>query len=214
VRSLDAIPFTTSFRFDMEVWHWAECDVAYAATSHLYARPGPQHDHAPQRDEVARGPIDPLPLPPPRKIEGAIEAETMRILARSAGLAAVRQGGFDPGLWSEERQLWVRGQRAGDFLEFEVPVPGSGPRRVLVYATRSWDYAIVRFLVNGQVAGPDQDLFNSAGRAVVATGPIDLGVFSPRDGRFILRLEVAGSNPRSEAPGTYLGLDCVVLAEP
>lgn len=32
-RSLDAIPFTQSFRFDMEVWHWAKCEVGYAATT-------------------------------------------------------------------------------------------------------------------------------------------------------------------------------------
>ncbi len=29
-RNLDAIPFTKSLKFDMEVWHWADCQVAYA----------------------------------------------------------------------------------------------------------------------------------------------------------------------------------------
>lgn len=44
VRSLDAIPFHDSLRFDLEVWHWdPEARVDYAATSHWYARPGGTH---------------------------------------------------------------------------------------------------------------------------------------------------------------------------
>ena len=35
-----SIPFTKAFRSDMEVWHWRECDVAYASTAYFYARPG------------------------------------------------------------------------------------------------------------------------------------------------------------------------------
>ena len=42
---LDAIPFTTSFRFDMEFWHWTpNIDVPHAATSYWYARPGATDD--------------------------------------------------------------------------------------------------------------------------------------------------------------------------
>jgi len=42
---LDAIPFTKSFRFDMEFWHWKpNVDVPHAATSYWYARPGGTDD--------------------------------------------------------------------------------------------------------------------------------------------------------------------------
>jgi hypothetical protein len=211
VRSLDAIPFTESFRFDMEVWHWKECDIGYAATSHFYALGGATHNRPPQPGEAARGPLDPPPLPPPFRIEGAIEAESMKIVGRSQEFAAVAQGGFDPRLWSREQQLWVQAQRIGDFIDLEVPVEGAGPHRLTVYATRSWDYAIVRFLVNGRRVGDDVDLFNTEGRAVAATGAIDLGVVRADDGRLVLRIEVVGSNERSEGSGTYFGIDCVVL---
>lgn len=40
VRSLDGIPFTRSLHFDMEMWHWKACNVAYAVTCWFYARPG------------------------------------------------------------------------------------------------------------------------------------------------------------------------------
>ncbi|MHC4964938.1 MAG: glycoside hydrolase family 172 protein, partial [Planctomycetota bacterium] len=210
VRSLDAIPFGESFRFDMEVWHWKECDIGYAATSHFYALPGATHNRPPQPQEAARGPLDPPPLPAPFHIEGALEAEKMKIVDRSQDFVAVPQGGFDPRLWSGEQQLWVQAQRVGDFIELEIPA-GAGRRRLLVYATRSWDYAIVRFFVNGTRVGDDVDLFNTEGRAVAATGPIDLGVVRPVEGRLVLRVEVVGSNKRSEDPGTYFGIDCAVL---
>lgn len=38
-RSLDAIPFRESLRFDMEVWHWGTCEMEYAATTFWYERP-------------------------------------------------------------------------------------------------------------------------------------------------------------------------------
>lgn len=44
VRSLDAIPFRDSLRFDLEVWHWdREARLDYAATTQWYARPGGRH---------------------------------------------------------------------------------------------------------------------------------------------------------------------------
>jgi hypothetical protein len=214
VRCLDAIPFTRSFRFDMEIWHWKECDVGFAATTYYYALPGAADNRPPQPDEAARGPVDPPPLPPPYTIAGAIEAETMEVLDRSPDLSFTAQGGFGPRLWSREAQLWVRALAIGDFIELSVPAPDDRPRRILVHATRSWDYGIVRFSVNGERAGGDVDLFNAADRAVAATGPIDLGIRGPRNGRYVLRVEVVGSNARSEKPGTFFGVDCVVLSAP
>lgn len=46
------------------------------------------------------------------------------------------------------------------------------------------------------------------------TGLISLGVHEPKDGRFVLRAEVAGTNPASTGPRYYFGLDVVVLDKP
>jgi hypothetical protein len=46
-RSLDAIPFTNSLRFDMEIWHWAQTTMAVAAATYWYARPGATCNRAP-----------------------------------------------------------------------------------------------------------------------------------------------------------------------
>jgi hypothetical protein len=214
VRLLDTIPFGSALRVDMEVWHWKECDLALAPTTWFYASPGALVEPRPAPQEAARPIPQPPPLPPPYRVRGALECESLEILGSSPGVTVSPQGGFGPELWSDERQLFVQAQRVGDFIELEIPVEGPGPRRVEVHATRSWDYGVVRFLVNGRRCGPDLDLFNTAGRQVVATGPIPLGVFEPAGGRLVLHVEVVGSNGRSEAPGTYFGLDCVVLAAP
>ena len=70
VRLLDGIPFTKKIRMDMEVWHWAPVEVAYAATTQWYALPGAKANYAPMPDLAcvleAKG-------PKPRKVEGAIE---------------------------------------------------------------------------------------------------------------------------------------------
>ncbi|MFG0284880.1 MAG: glycoside hydrolase family 172 protein [Phycisphaerales bacterium JB039] len=213
VRALDAIPFTTDFRFDMEVWHWAECDVAYAATTYWYGAPGASANIEPMTGEAARGALTPKPLPPPFAIEGAIEAEKLEITARSrpdlpAGAQDMR--GFGRGKWSGEQHLWVQGARAGDFVELRVPAPSAEPVKVIVYGTKSWDYGIVRFTVNGGEAR-EVDLYNAEQRAAAPTGPIELGVFEPVDGALHLRLEVVGSNERSEGSGAFFGIDCIVL---
>lgn len=57
-RSLDAIPFNTSLKLDLEIWHWEATRVAYAAATYWYARPGATCNRPPSLDEAAR------PVPP------------------------------------------------------------------------------------------------------------------------------------------------------
>ncbi|QOJ00627.1 MAG: DUF2961 domain-containing protein [Phycisphaeraceae bacterium] len=223
VRGLDAVPFRESLRFDMEVWHWAECDVAYAATVYWYAAPGAwsnrltaEHVGA-MTGLIRRGVPEAPALPPAFVIAGALECEDLKVVGKSAGLGVVVQDmeGFRARTWSNEGQLWVQGRRVGDFVELAVPAEGVGARRVVVYATRSWDYGVVRFSVNGTpaagAAGEGVDLWCGEKREVSATGPIELGVFEPVDGRLVLRVEVVGGNERSDGTRSFFGLDCVVL---
>jgi hypothetical protein len=211
VRSLDAIPFRESLRVDMEVWHWKECEVGYAVSASFYALPGARVGVEPMPLEAARPIPQPTPLPPPFRVAGAVECEAMEGVILSPGVVASPQGGFGPNLWSGDQQLFVRGRGPGDFVELPLAAPGDGACAVVVHATRSWDYAIVRFSVNGARAGDDVDLFNQDARAVEATGPIRLGVFQPQGGRFMVRVEIVGGHPRSEGTRSYFGLDCVVL---
>src|SRR5208283_5454809 len=78
---LDSIPFTTSFKFDMEFWHWTpNIDVPHAATSYWYARPGSTDDFK-EPDVLA---VQSVPAPPtPYRIQGGLEGENLRIALKS-----------------------------------------------------------------------------------------------------------------------------------
>jgi len=208
VRALDAIPFTRSFKFDMEVWHWKEVDVGYAATTYFYAYPGATTNRGPSPEEAARGLVDPPPLPPPFKIEGALECEQMEVVAQTEGISVGAQGGFGPKLWSGEQQLWIQGQKVGDFVELRVPAEGSGPWKVEVFATKSWDYGIVLFSIDGEPTEVTPDLYHPE---VIATGSLDLGLHEAQEGALILRCEVIDGNPESRGSRSFFGLDCVRL---
>ncbi|MHC4631564.1 MAG: DUF2961 domain-containing protein, partial [Planctomycetota bacterium] len=39
-RAIDSMPFGESLQVDMEIWHWADCQVDYNAATYWYARPG------------------------------------------------------------------------------------------------------------------------------------------------------------------------------
>jgi hypothetical protein len=62
---LDDMPFTTSLKFDMEVWHLEECLMNYAATSWWYALPGSGDNF--QSLDPRRLRITQLPMPEERE---------------------------------------------------------------------------------------------------------------------------------------------------
>ena len=208
-RSLDAIPFTKSLKFDMEVWNWADCKVAYAATTYWYGLPGAKSNRGPEPQEAARE----IPsVPPTPKIAGAIECEKLKIVAKSENTPVEPQtGALSDGEWSGGAQLFVRGNKPGDFVELAIPAAGTGAKKLTLYATKSWDYGILRFTVNGQPAGKDFDAYSAQ---VVLSGPIELGKFEPKDGQFLLRVEVVGGNPASKNSKSFFGLDAITLAKP
>ncbi len=196
----------------MEIWNWEDTHVDYAVGSFWYARPGARSNREPQPAEAAA----PLHDPPPdarTKLAGAIECESMRVVDHSPGLVFEKQdvSGISAGHWSGGEQLFVRATRAGDFVTLEIPVDGDQPRKLILHATKSYDYGVIRFSVNGKQAGTDFDGYLPQPRN---SGPIDLGTVEPKDGKLLLRAEVVGTNPASIASRFYFGLDCVVVSRP
>jgi len=137
-RNLDGIPFTRSLQFDIELISWKPTTLTYAATTCWYAFPGTTSNVQPQPGEAA------LPVPTlaeaiaatatPRK-PGAVECETMKVLAKS-----------------------------GDFF----------------------------------VGEQDMDPFGGYADSVKPSAAFPLGTFASQDGRFRLRIEVAGANASSK----------------
>ena len=55
-RALDAIPFTTSCRFLMEMWHWKDVKIDFAPLACYYLRPGGTSNHGLDVEAAKRPP--------------------------------------------------------------------------------------------------------------------------------------------------------------
>ncbi len=215
-RSLDAIPFTRGIKTDIEIWHWVECDAGYAATTFFYALPGATHNRPPSPAEAAKG-IPPVPPPPPPfKIQGAVECEQMVVRSAAKATAAPQNmQDFARNKWSNESQLWIQGRDNGASVELEIPAPTKEPHKLTLYATRSWDYGILKITVNGNPAvgdaGSRLDMYSGQQGLAAPSGPIELGTFSPENGMYILKAEIVGTNEKTTGAKFFFGLDCVVL---
>ena len=219
-RVLDAIPFTKSLKLDMEVWHSADCSVAYAAATYWYARPGATSNRGPEPKEAARDiPAPPTKPPAPERkrpqgkpltIPGAIEFEDFRPSAKSDGVMLTLQP-FARYRWSGGKQWLVRTRKVGDFVEFTVPATQVGKQTIILHGTKARDYGQFRISVNGKAVGRMFDFYSPE---VVKTGPVDLGECHPDKGKFVLRFEVVGSNANATGAKTYIGLDGLVLSKP
>jgi hypothetical protein len=152
------------------------------------------------------------PKHPPMKIAGAHECESLAIVDQTPGIVAEIQDLSSIGTgWSGNAQLFVRARKTGDFVEVAIPANEPGAKRVVLHATRASDYGTLRFKVNGKAA---KAAFDGYAAKPAPTGPINLGIHKPKDGRFILRAEVVGTNPASTGANYFFGLDAVLLEKP
>ncbi len=201
-RALDAIPFTKSLKVDMEVWHWKDCQVAYAVASYWYARPGAKSNRGPLPDEAAR----PIPQPPqPVKIKDALEGEALKIVEKTGGVTDIQH--ITQHNWSGDRQLWWRDAKPGDKLTFALPVAQAGKYAVVANLTKAVDYGIVQFHLDGEKLGEPLDLYSNG---VVTTGPKAIGERTLDAGEHKLTIEITGANPAAVKRHMF-GLDYLKL---
>ncbi|WP_035602225.1 glycoside hydrolase family 172 protein [Haloferula sp. BvORR071] len=212
-RNLDSIPFTRSLDFDIELISWAPTRMIYAATTHWYAFPGGSSNRQP---EVANA-TAPIPTlqdaqKPPAAFPGVVEAEGLRISSSTAGMVRETQDMqlFGIGMWSSGKQLLVRGTAEENQVTLELPAPDARPKKLIVGATRAADYATLSFTVNDK---PAAVRFDGYAKSVSHSGDIELGTFTPVDGKFEIRVEVTGTNPATTGPRYYFGLDYFRLQE-
>jgi Protein of unknown function (DUF2961) len=149
---------------------------------------------------------------PPLKLAGAHECESLVIVDRTPVIVAEAQDLRPIGSgWSGDAQLFVRAGKPGDFVEVAIPAKQLEAKKVVLHATRASDYGMLRFTVNGNAA---EATFDGYAPIPTPSGPINLGVHEPKDGRFVLRAEVVGTNPSSTGAKYFFGLDAVLLEKP
>ena len=214
-RHLDAIPFHTSLDFDLELIAWKPTELTSAATTHWYAFPGVTTNRAPLPDQA----VLPIPtlagakaaaLAKIRRKPGARECESLDVVASSGDFRVFAQemSPWDATRWSGGEHLTVMARQEGDFVELAVPADDDKPRRLLLDLTKAPDFGTLAFAVNGVASAAT---FDAWAVEVEPGGTIELGTFSPRDGRFLVRAEVTGANPRSAGARFFFGLDCLVI---
>lgn len=205
-RALDAIPFTTSLQFDMELWHWAKTRVNYAPTTFWYARPGATSNVQPMpeeaRNKIALVQEDVVEI---KRVKGALEGEAMQIQQTTGGKTELQSGAqFD---WSGTKQLWWIDAKEGDILTLEFSVDKAGLYAMTAALTKARDYGIVAIIVNGKPLTEKLDLYNPA----VITEEIALGTCQLKQGVNQLEVKIVGSNPEAIKRNMF-GLDYILLA--
>ena len=199
---IDRIPFNTSFKFDMELWHWHESTkVNMAVTTYWYGRPGAKAANQPVTSEIAVvRPIEPYVAP---RVKGAIEGEDMTI-AKVSGVAAPQDWG---GLSGEKHLWWHKGFGPGDTLAVHFPAPDPGTYRVYARFLTAKDYGIHQLSINGTKAGEPMDFYSPK---IAATKEKDLGVFLLDKEANTFQATVIGANPKA-IKSYMLGLDYLRL---
>ena len=205
-RVLDAIPFTKSIQFDMEMWHWADTIVNYAPIAQWYMRPG---GAANRTEEIvaAQMPValtrrDVIPLKATG--EGRLEAETLDLSAT--------QG--DPGMQSEERygwsdgkQFWWRGGKPGATANLDFGVEKAGKYNVKISLTHAPDYGAADIAFNGNVAAPAYDFYAER----VENRVKDLGTIELKEGENRLSLKITGANEKAAGDRFFIGIDYIEI---
>ncbi len=200
----DSVPFQKSFDGYIEKYFPNTRPTLYAAVAYWYLAPG------------GRDPYEPVPVaervgyakrPEPKVVKGAMEAETMNVLAKTGGNVQTQGMRVFGPHWSSEAQLWWTGAGPGDRLTLEVPVKKAGTYRVVVNLTKAIDYGVHQLWLDGKKLGGPIDLYNNG---VVATGPVDLGTHRLEAGAHKLTVEIVGANPKAKKAYMF-GLDYVKL---
>lgn len=192
---IDRMPFQSSFRFDMELWHWKEVDMLYGRTAYWYAKPG---GSPPRSDSASSFKIPYIETGIPR-VKGAIEGESLEVKVKTGGVTEVQ----DFGNLSNGRQLWWRDAALGQELTLSVPIAKSGRYRVYARFCVAKDYGIHR-LSFGDIS-TQIDFFDT-----LKWRTYDLGTTLLKQGLTDLKIRASGANPQAEKRHMF-GLDYLLL---
>ena len=144
-----------------------------------------------------------------RRIPGAVEGESMKVLEVSEGRTSIQKmGGFKKGQWSGDKQLFWTAAKPRARLLLEVEVEQGGEYDVGAVLTTARDYAIVNLLLDDASLGSSIDLYDYPD--VRTTGLLQFGTRSLQAGKHKLLIEMVGAND-SAIKSYMVGLDCLVL---
>jgi len=184
-RSLDAIPFTQSIQFDMELWHWANTLINYAPVSYWYMIPGGKKltkedvDGAKERVALKRSDIY------SSQLELSVEAENI-VALNIPNEKLEFQKNFKGVYWSGGMQLYWKDISKGDKADFEFECLLPGSYNFVGIFTIAPDYGKFNIYINGKIIGANLDL----NHIVIATKRFKLGSSDLKAGKNIFTVEL------------------------
>ncbi len=200
----DAMPFKKSLVVTIEHGNQNDHVADYSSVAFFYQ----SEPHAPF-PALPTNPDDLLPIvpPPPFKIPGAIEGESLAESARfSRGNVTTQRLSGDDKDWSGNNQLWWTGAGEGATLTIQLPAPSDGEFELIGYFTKAKDYGKVQVLLGDKPIGPEINFYNTD---VAPTGAISLGKVSLKSGNNPLTIRITGKDEKST--GYMVGIDAFVL---
>lgn len=202
----DNIPFQTSFEATIEKYFPNTKPTLYACTVYWYLAPGgvDHYEAAPIYQRTGYWTES-----APTTANGALEGESLKVLAKTAGNAAPQNlTAYGEG-WSGDCHLWWTGAKPGDTLELAVPVAKAGEYKLKAQLTKAADYAIVQLSLDGMKLGNAIDLYNDG---VVPTGVLDMGPHELSQGEHKLKVDIVGANEKAKKAYMF-GIDYVQLEQ-
>lgn len=199
---MDDIPFLHALQFDLEVWHWADTKVTQSVMVYWYATADSKDNFPPIDTRLLEIPTLPKTI---QGVEGALEAETLRVVSVSGGIVEPQSG--LP--WSLEYQLWWQHGKPGDRLTLAFPVEHAGTYEIKAAFTYAPDYGIHNLYINGKPIDGPKDFYAPT---VTLAPEINLGTLDLLKGENKLEIEIVGKN-NSALPGYMFGLDYLLLSQ-
>ena len=147
-RSLDAIPFKESIKFDMEMWHWTKATINFAPVTFWYVHP----DNVEQDVYELKDSTEPVALDRKDIISSAIkdnkiEFENMN-LESNTGRQFRNQNNVNNG-WSNNVQMVWTMANTGDKLELSFTSDTEKITDATIFFSKSRNYGRYSISING-----------------------------------------------------------------
>lgn len=141
-------------------------------------------------------------------IPGALEGETLKIIAKTGGNTRIQgMGGFG-NRWSGGSQLWWVGGKPDQKLSLALPVKEAGKYQLHGVLTMARDYGVMSITLDGKPVASTFDGYNAD--KVIITDELDWGTHELTAGDHQLTFTLAAPNPAA-VPSNMVGLDYVRL---
>lgn len=203
-RSLDAIPFSKSLLFDMEIWHWGSTIINYAPTTFWYLLPGGISNRQAEQEKaaatIAKHKND---LVNNVAILGQkVEGEFMDIMLnggieRSQSIPAMN--------WSNGAQFFWADAKPGDEAILGFKVEQAGNYQLRIAFSKAPDYGCIDIYLNGRLLKNRVDLYHP----ILLTDELDLGKSFFHKG--INTLKLVQKQVNNQATNSLLGIDYIIL---